>query len=118
MLFQKCFADSDKLYVEWRIANPPEAWRVEQMKTEIDNMSASWNQRGFNVEFVHIGSLVIHTSVPKHVLLDRTNLKSEIKTFLEKVLEVCNIDTDKHEKIEIDFTVKNRISDAGSLTKF
>lgn len=87
------------------------------MKTTLTQMSALLNQ-WFKVEFVYVGSLVINTSVPKHILLNREFLKSAIKSFLEKIVEVCNIDSSKPEKVQVDFTVKNRIPDAGKSTLF
>ncbi|CAG2205574.1 unnamed protein product [Mytilus edulis] len=101
---------SDILYVEWRFANPPDSWKVSEMKTALNQMSAMIKQ-WFKVEFVYIGSLVITTSVPKHVLLEREFLQSAIKSFLENIVKVCNIDTSKHERIQVDFTVMNRIPD-------
>lgn len=80
-------------------------------------MSALLNQ-WFKVEFVYVGSLVINTSVPKHILMNREFLKSAIKSFLEKIVEVCNIDSGKPEKIQVDFTVKNRTPEEGKSNQF
>ncbi|CAG2249441.1 unnamed protein product [Mytilus edulis] len=76
--------DSHIQCVEWRLANPPNTWKVEEIKTTLTQMSALLNQW-----FKRI-------------------FKISDKIISRKIVEVCNIDSGKPEKIQVDFTVKNR----------
>jgi hypothetical protein len=48
----------------------------------------------FEIEFVSIGSLVIRTKVPEHILSNYDDFKSAVRSFLVKIVEACQLDTD------------------------
>lgn len=55
----------------------------------------------FEIEFVYVGSLVIKTLVQKKVLFNHDEMHTSVHSFLEKFVEVCNINTDVPEVINV-----------------
>ncbi|VDI77769.1 Hypothetical predicted protein [Mytilus galloprovincialis] len=81
-----------KCRVEWRLQTP-DTWNLNEIKETLEKFSGvlrPW----FEIEFVHVGSLVIKTLVPKKVLDNRDQMKKSIQAFLEKIVEVCHINTE------------------------
>ncbi|XP_052068994.1 uncharacterized protein LOC127708185 [Mytilus californianus] len=88
-----------KCRVEWRLETPDE-WNLAEIKENLENCSHLL-RRYFEIEFVYVGSLVIKTLVPRHILNDRDQMQRSVHLFLEKVLEVCKINTDESAIIKV-----------------
>lgn len=93
------FAEISKCRVEWRLETPDE-WNLTEIKENLENCSHLL-RRYFEIEFVYVGSLVIKTLVPQHILNDRDQMKRSVHLFLEKVVEVCKINTDESAIIKV-----------------
>ncbi|CAG2239876.1 unnamed protein product [Mytilus edulis] len=94
-----------KCRVEWRLQTP-DTWNLIEIKETLEKFSGvlrPW----FEIEFVHVGSLVIKTLVPKEVLDNRDQMKKSIQAFLEKVVEVCHINTELSTVIKVDLVVSD-----------
>ena len=86
-----CYFVSDKCIVEWKLATP-DTWNVSEIKNTLQNVSCLLKQ-WFEIEFVYIGSLVIRTIVPEHILSNYDDFKSAVRSFLAKIVEICQLDT-------------------------
>lgn len=78
--------------MEWKLETP-ETWNVTEIKETLLNFSQLL-RKWFEIEFVYIGSLIIKTLVQKQVLENRDQMRTSVHSFLEKIVEVCEIDTD------------------------
>ena len=98
-----CYFVPDKCRVEWKLATP-DTWDVSEIKNTLQNVSCLLKQ-WFEIEFVYIGSLVIQTIVPEHILSNYDNFKSAVRSFLAKIVEVCQLDTDTPTVVKVDLNI-------------
>lgn len=98
------FVDVKKCRVEWRLETP-DTWNLTEIKETLVKFSEML-QPWFEIEFVHIGSLVIKTLVQKKVLDNRDQMRASVQSFLEKVVEVCKINTDVPSVIKVDLIIQ------------
>ncbi|CAG2250688.1 DDX58 [Mytilus edulis] len=106
--------DVKKCRVEWRLQTP-DTWNLNEIKETLEKFSGvlrPW----FEIEFVHVGSLVIKTLVPKEVLDNRDQMKKSIQAFLEKMVELCHINTELSTVIKVDLVVSDE-SDTTELSQ-
>lgn len=89
--------------MEWKF-HTPTLWNVSQISTVL-NGTTQLLKHWFKVECVYVGSLIIVTSAPSVVLLDIGLLHAAIRSFLQYVIDVCVLDTQTPETIDVDFTV-------------
>lgn len=99
------FVVGRKCRVEWRLETPNH-WDLAQIKETLDNCS-SMLKRWFEIQFVYVGSLVIHTFVTAHVVNDRDKMRMSVHSFLRKVVEVCMINTDDSSVIRVALMVES-----------
>lgn len=52
------------------------------------------------IKFVREGSLIILTTVPWDILRNKIKYENAIKMFLTRMMEVCNIDTEKECRVK------------------
>jgi hypothetical protein len=102
-----CHFVSDKCRVEWKLATS-DTWNVSKIKNTLEHLSGSLEQ-WFEIEFVYIGSLVIGTIVPEHILLNYDAFKSAVRSFLAKIVEVCQLDTDTPTVVKVDLSIFTEI---------
>jgi hypothetical protein len=102
-----CYFVSDKCCVVWKLATL-DTWNVSKIKKTLENLSGSLRQ-WFEIEFVYIGSLVIRTIVPEHILSNYNNFKSAVGFFLAKIVEVCQLDTDTSTVVKVDLSIFTEI---------
>jgi hypothetical protein len=102
-----CYFVSEKWIVEWKLATP-DTWNVSEMKKALQNVSCLIKQ-WFEIEFVYIGSLVIRTIVPEHILSNYDDFKSAMRSFLAKIVEVCQLDTDTPTVVKVDLNIFTEI---------
>ena len=102
-----CYFVSDKCFVEWKLATP-DTWNVSEIKNTLQNVSCLLKQ-WFEIEFVYIGSLVIRTIVPEHILSNYDDFKSAVRSFLAKIVEVCQLDTDTPTVVKVDLNIFTEI---------
>ncbi|XP_063446937.1 antiviral innate immune response receptor RIG-I-like [Mytilus trossulus] len=93
-----------KVRVEWRLETP-NTWNLPQIKETLEKFSSLLRQ-WFEIEFVYVGSLVLSTLVNKNVLDNPDQMRTSIQLFLEKVVELCNINTDVPTVVKIDLIIK------------
>ena len=93
--------------MEWKLATP-DTWNVSEIKNTLQNISCLLKQ-WFEIEFVYIGSLVILTIVPEHILSNYDNFKSAVRSFLAKIVEVCQLDTDTPTVVKVDLNIFTEI---------
>ena len=98
-----CYFVSDKCFVEWKLATP-DTWNVSEIKNTLQNVSCLLKQ-WFEIEFVCIGSLVIRTIVPEHILSNYDDFKSAVRSFLAKIVEVCQLETDTPTVVKVDLNI-------------
>ncbi|CAC5397217.1 unnamed protein product [Mytilus coruscus] len=84
--------DVRRCRVEWRLETP-NTWNLPEIKETLEKFSALLRQ-WFEIEFVYVGSLVIKTLVQKNILENRDQMRKSIHSFLEKIVDVCKINTD------------------------
>lgn len=92
-------ADVKKCRLEWRL-EVPNSWDVTKIKDSLGKFSEllrPW----FEIEFVYVGSLVIKTLARKNVICNRDLMRASVHLFLIKVVEVCKINTDVPEIINV-----------------
>lgn len=94
-----------KCRLEWRL-EVPDSWNVAKIKESLLNFSGMLRP-WFEIECVYVGSLVIKTLVQRHVLCNRDLMRTSVHSFLEKVVEVCKINTDVPEVINISLIIEN-----------
>ncbi|VDI13102.1 Hypothetical predicted protein [Mytilus galloprovincialis] len=108
--------DVKKCRVEWRLETP-ETWNLKEIKetlVKFSEMLRPW----FEIEFVYVGSLVIKTLVQKKFLDNRDQMRTSIHSFLEKVVEVCKIDSDETSVIRVDLFIQlDEIDNKDQLTR-
>jgi hypothetical protein len=102
-----CNFVSDKCRVEWKLATS-DTWNVSKIKNALEHWSGSLKQ-WFEIEFVYIGSLVIGTTVPEHILSNYDAFKSAVRSFLAKIVEVCQLDTDTPTVVKVDLNIFTEI---------
>ena len=102
-----CYFVSDKCFVEWKLATP-DTWNVSEIKNTLQNFSCLLKQ-WFEIEFVYIGSLVIRTIVPEHILSNYDDFKSAVRSFLAKIVEVCQLETDTPTVVKVDLNIYTEI---------
>ena len=102
-----CYFVSDKRIVEWKLATP-DTWNVLEMKNTLQNFSCLFKPC-FEIEFIYIGSLVIRTIVPEHILSNYDDFKSAVRSFLAKIVEVCQLDTDTPTVVKVDLNIFTEI---------
>ena len=100
-----CYFVSDKCRVEWKFTTP-DAWDVSEIESTLQNVSL---EQKFEIEFVYIGSLVIRTIVPEHILSNYDDFKSAVRSFLAKIVEVCQLDTDTPTVVKVDLSIFTEI---------
>ncbi|XP_071143015.1 uncharacterized protein [Mytilus edulis] len=96
--------DVNKCRLEWRLETP-DTWNLTEIKETLERFSGvlrPW----FEIQFVYIGSLVIKTLVQKKILNDRDQMRTSVHSFLEKFVEVCQINTDVPKVIKIALIVE------------
>ncbi|VDH92655.1 Hypothetical predicted protein [Mytilus galloprovincialis] len=93
-----------KCRVEWRLETP-NTWNLPEIKETLEKFSSLLRQ-WFEIEFVYVGSLVLSTLVNKNVLDNPDQMRTSIQLFLEKVVELCNIDADVPTVIKVDLIIK------------
>ena len=98
-----CYFVSDKCFVEWKLATP-DTWNVSEIKNTLHKFSSLLKQ-WFEIEFVYIGSLVIRTIVPEHILSNYDEFKSAVRSFLAKIVEICQLDTDTPTVVKVILSV-------------
>lgn len=102
--------------MEWRLQTP-DTWNLTKIKETLETCSALLRQF-FEIEFVHVGSLVIKTLAPKEVLDNRDQMKKSIQAFLEKIVEICQINTELSTVIKVDLVVSDESDDTtGKIDK-
>ena len=102
-----CYFVSDKYRVEWKLATP-DTWNVSKIKNTLKRfpcLSSEW----LEIEFVYIGSLVIRTKVPEHILSNYDDYKSAVRSFLAKIVEACQLDTDTPTVVKVDLNIFTEI---------
>ncbi|CAG2228694.1 unnamed protein product [Mytilus edulis] len=96
-------SDGSKVcFLLWQLATP-EHWNaaeVEQILTKCEDM---FKDLPIKIKFVRKGSLVIMTTVAVEVLKNSPAFQSAIKSFLTRMVEVCNINT--HVNCDVDVTL-------------
>jgi len=102
-----CYFVSDKCRVEWKLATP-DTWNVSEIKNTLQKFSCLLKQ-WFEIEFVYIGSLVIRTIVPEHILSNYDDFKSAVRSFLAKIVEDCKLDTDTPTVVKVDLNIFTQI---------
>ena len=102
-----CYFVSDKYRVEWKLATP-NTWDVLKIKNTLERFTCS-SDEGFEIEFVYTGSLVIITKVPEHILSNYDDFKSAVRSFLAKIVEVCQLDTDTPTVVKVDLSIFTEI---------
>ena len=102
-----CYFVIDKCFVEWKLATP-DTWNVSEIKNTLQNVSCLLKQ-WFEIEFVYIGSLVIITIVPEHILSNYDDFKSAVRSFLTKIVEVCQLETDTPTVVKVDLNIYTEI---------
>jgi hypothetical protein len=102
-----CYFVSDKYRVEWKLATP-KTWNVSDIKNALDTIPCLSNE-GFEIEAVYIGSLVIRTIVPEHILSNYNDFKSAVRSFLAKIVEVCQLETDTPTVVKVDLNIYTEI---------
>jgi hypothetical protein len=53
--------------------------------------------------------LVIQTIVPEHILSNYDNFKSAVRSFLAKIVEVCQLETDTPTVVKVDLNIYTEI---------
>jgi hypothetical protein len=102
-----CYFVSDKCFVDWKLATP-DTWNASKMKISLECFPCLSNEC-FEIEFVSIGSLVIRTKVPEHILSNYDDFKSAVRSFLAKIVEVCQLDTDTPTVVKVDLNIFTEI---------
>jgi hypothetical protein len=102
-----CYFVSDKYHVEWKLATP-DTWIVSKIKNTLERFSYLLNE-WFEIECVYIGSLVIRTKVPEHILSNYDDFKSAVRSFLAKIVEACQLDTDTPTVVKVDLNIYTEI---------
>ena len=104
-----CYFVSDKCRVEWKLAIP-DTWNASEIKRTLQNYSCLFMyNHWFEIESVYIGSLVIRTIVPEHILSNYDDFKSAVRSFLAKIVEVCQLDTDTPTVVKVDLSIFTEI---------
>ena len=102
-----CYFVSDKCNVEWKLAIPV-TWIASEIMRTLQNCSRFINQL-FEIESVCMGSLVIMTIVPEHILSNYDDFMSAVRSFLAKIVEVCQLDTDTPTVVKVDLSIFTEI---------
>ena len=102
-----CYFVSDKYRVEWKLATP-DTWNVSKIKNTLERLPCL-SIEGFEIEFVYIGSLVIRTKVPEHILSNYDDFKSAVRLFLAKIVDACQLDTDTPTVVKVDLNIFTEI---------
>ena len=102
-----CYFVSDKCCVEWKLATP-DTWNVSKIKDTLQKYCL-FRLGCFEIEGVDIGSLVIRTIVPEHILSNYDDFKSAVRSFLAKIVEVCQLDTDTPKVVKVDLNIFTEI---------
>ncbi|VDI64482.1 Hypothetical predicted protein [Mytilus galloprovincialis] len=85
--------------VEWKIVTPG-SWNVDIIADKLNLLSATIKEL-IQIEFVKTGSLTIHTTMPIHLFNDRVVLRQAITSFLKRILEINEIDTNERSIIPV-----------------
>lgn len=88
----------------WKLETP-DTWDLIDIKETLLNCSQLFRKH-FEIEFVYVGSLVIKTLVQQQVLENRDQMRVSVHWFLEKIVEVCKIETDVPEVIQVSLEIE------------
>lgn len=79
-------------HVLWKLVTP-ENWNTEEVKHMMTKLDECFQDLPFKIKFVRTGSIVILTTVDAKVMKISTALQSNVRAFLTRMVEVCNIET-------------------------
>ncbi|XP_063425373.1 uncharacterized protein LOC134708656 [Mytilus trossulus] len=73
----------------------PSSWDNGRMVASLEKVIPTWNEddNDFQILSARIGSLVIKTTANLDMMKDRETFQNAVKSFLKKLVEVCEIDT-------------------------
>lgn len=84
--------------VLWQMATP-QGWDIEEVEAKLKD--PAFQGEMVKIKFVKRGSLIIMTTISTWILNDQKTFETAIKTFLDKLIEVCQIDTKVHAQVVI-----------------
>ncbi|CAC5415367.1 unnamed protein product [Mytilus coruscus] len=89
---------SDKMAKEFPvliIIKTPRGWNDKAIAEALKDPKRMPDKQDFQIKFVREGSLIILTTVPYGILYDKFKYEHAIKMFLTRMMDVCNIDTER-----------------------
>ncbi|XP_076109595.1 uncharacterized protein LOC143078630 [Mytilus galloprovincialis] len=73
----------------------PRDWNDKDVAQRIKDYERMSNKQDIKTKFVRQGSLIILTAVPYGILHDKVKYENAIKMFMTRMMDVCNIDTER-----------------------
>ncbi|XP_052063937.1 uncharacterized protein LOC127703939 [Mytilus californianus] len=95
---QEKFKGSIECPVLWQMATP-QGWDIEEVEAKLKD--PTFEGEVVKTKFVKKGSLIIMTTISASILNDQKAFETAIKSFLDKLVEVCHIDTKVHAQVDI-----------------
>ncbi|XP_071138752.1 uncharacterized protein [Mytilus edulis] len=84
--------------VLWQFATPP-GWDIEEVEAKLTD--PLFQDEMVKIKFVKRGSLIMMTTISATILIDQKAFETAVKSFLNKLVEVCHINTKVHAKVSI-----------------
>ncbi|XP_071121918.1 uncharacterized protein [Mytilus edulis] len=112
--------DNETCYIKWKIETADET-KIEKVIPELE-MAVNYMEAPFRIEFVHIGSLILGTTVKSGILQNNKVLRRAVKTFLKEIQFFGEINTNYKVVLKVDafqldkekFYLKNADDSPGS----
>lgn len=73
----------------------PREWNDKAVADALKDYERISDKQDIKTKFVREGSLIILTAVPYDILHDKVKYEHAIKMFLTRIMDVCNIDTER-----------------------
>ncbi|VDI11535.1 Hypothetical predicted protein [Mytilus galloprovincialis] len=86
-----CCTKNETCYIKWKIETADET-KIEKIVPELE-MAANYMEAPFRIEFVHIGSLILGTTVKSQILQNNKVLRRAVKKFLKEIQFFGEINT-------------------------
>ncbi|XP_052086378.1 uncharacterized protein LOC127723680 isoform X2 [Mytilus californianus] len=96
--------DAMECPVLWQIETP-EHWNLEAVEATLRNPSN--NDEQFKEKFVRKGSLIMLTTIAASILIDPEAFEAAVISFLTKMIDDCNINTDTPCRLDVTLHILN-----------
>ncbi|CAC5405874.1 unnamed protein product [Mytilus coruscus] len=90
--------------VLWQLTTP-KGWDLEEVVAKLKD--AAVQDEVVKIKYVKKGSLIIMTTVAASTLNDQEAFETAVKNFLNKIVEVCHINTKVHAQVDVRLHILN-----------